>query len=480
MEEEEKDYSSRLKDALRDRALGMTLAEASSSNNIPMTNLYRAITSSVVLPKGRPCYLTPELEKELVDTAIYMGSRGFGMTYTKFMEFATDCVNSVRVGKEDNSPLITLSHKWWEGFKSRNPGFGCWKPKGRVNVAKMDAEQNEDAILSFYEAYDNLNLKYNFTPDQVWNADETGSSQKESACYIVGDRKQRTSQSKVGSNALHMTMLACINGTGKISPPLFILKGDEMDGSVLANSLGAMVTNSPSAYINEGIFNQWFHKWIKWIREQTEQRMLLILDNCSSHICYSTISIAKENNIELIALPPNLTHILQPLDVCIFRSFKARIRSTLADTLTFYNTRKLNHSQFIELCCRTIGTTFLTESIIASFKTIGLFPTDPNKAFERLQQGLIFIDTYEEQSEKMDTESKQRLEINELKMEILRLQSKAIISAAMNSVPKRRVRKVKNALAQVLTHSEVQELPVVVPKPRRKSKKQKLTSTEAS
>ena len=42
----------------------------------------------------------------------------------------------------------------------------------------LEAEQNEKAILSFYEAYENLNREYNFTPSQVWNADETGSSQK--------------------------------------------------------------------------------------------------------------------------------------------------------------------------------------------------------------------------------------------------------------------------------------------------------------
>lgn len=471
----EKTYSERMEDAKNDRANGMTLQAAGNKNNIKTTTLYRALTQKIVLKRGRQQYITMENELELIKTAIYLGNRGFGMTYSKFIVLATDCVNSMR---PNSTPLITLSHKWWEGFRSRHPTFSCLKPKGRVDIAKTEAEENEDAILSFYEEYENLNIKYNFTPAQVWNADETGSSQRESAAYIVGDRKQRCIGSKVGKNALHMTMLACISAEGACSPPLFILKGDEMDSSVLLDSpLYSNVTNSESAYINEGIFNEWFIKWIKWIRAETQSPILLIVDNCSSHTRYSTVSIALANNIELLALPPNLTHILQPLDVCIFRSFKAKIRATLADYLTLHHTRKLNQKQFIDLCCNAVSLTFIKESIASAFKSIGLFPIDANKAFERLQQGVIFSNAIVEDEEILDIESKQRKVINELQMEIMRLRSEACITAAVNSVPKRRSNKVKNVLARVLTHSEVQELPIVQSKPRGRPKKQK---TEAS
>lgn len=35
-----------------------------------------------------------------------------------------------------------------------------------------------------------------------------------------------------------------------------------------------------------------------------------------------TIDVAQENQVELLCLPPNSTHMLQPLDVAVFHKFK--------------------------------------------------------------------------------------------------------------------------------------------------------------
>ena len=55
------------------------------------------------------------------------------------------------------------------------------------------------------------------------------------------------------------------------------------------------------------------------------QCILLIPDGCSSHISIELIELAKENDVHLLCLPSHTTHVLQPLDVGVFNSFKHHV-----------------------------------------------------------------------------------------------------------------------------------------------------------
>ena len=46
-------------------------------------------------------------------------------------------------------------------------------------------------------------------------------------------------------------------------------------------------------------------------------------DGHASHLSIELIKYAKENDIHLLCLPSHYTHILPPLDVGVFKSFKA-------------------------------------------------------------------------------------------------------------------------------------------------------------
>ena len=50
--------------------------------------------------------------------------------------------------------------------------------------------------------------------------------------------------------------------------------------------------------------------------------VLLIFDGHSSHITIDVIEYARSNGLHLLCLPSHTSHILQPLDVGVFKSFK--------------------------------------------------------------------------------------------------------------------------------------------------------------
>lgn len=68
-----------------------------------------------------------------------------------------------------------------------------------------------------------------------------------------------------------------------------------------------------------------FHHFLQHIKHVTpsmEHRVLLLLDNYSSHLNVETLNLAKENGVVLVFFPPHCTHKLQPLDVLVFGPFK--------------------------------------------------------------------------------------------------------------------------------------------------------------
>ena len=52
------------------------------------------------------------------------------------------------------------------------------------------------------------------------------------------------------------------------------------------------------------------------------QPVLLIMDGHGTHMSIELIELARFNDVHLLCLPSHTTHVLQPLDVGVFKSFK--------------------------------------------------------------------------------------------------------------------------------------------------------------
>lgn len=69
-------------------------------------------------------------------------------------------------------------------------------------------------------------------------------------------------------------------------------------------------------------FTEWFVQVFLKKANEIQGPKLLIYDGHSSHISLDVIEAAILNNIHIIVLPAHTTSILQPLDVCVFKTFK--------------------------------------------------------------------------------------------------------------------------------------------------------------
>ena len=131
--------------------------------------------------------------------------------------------------------------------------------------------------------------------------------------------------------------------------------------------------------MDEDLFLTWFEE-IFVVGTRHVQPTLLIFDGHGSHIIYSVIKRAVEENIKIILLPPNTTNVLQLLDVGLFRSLKADLSKAtdgvkmLSVTGDYQNISKTN---FTVIFKESFERSMSLATVKNGFRKTGIYPFNP-------------------------------------------------------------------------------------------------------
>lgn len=79
---------------------------------------------------------------------------------------------------------------------------------------------------------------------------------------------------------------------------------------------------TPNGWMDTEKFKDWFEHVFLVHVDKLEGPKLLYLDGHKSHIDMELSLLASRNNVSILCLPPHATHILQPLDVGVFKPVK--------------------------------------------------------------------------------------------------------------------------------------------------------------
>ena len=108
------------------------------------------------------------------------------------------------------------------------------------------------------------------------------------------------------------------------------------------------------------------------IQNRLPIRNFFILDGHVSHISLDLIHTARAHNIHILCLPLHSTHLLQPLDVEVFKPDKTAWRSIFGDyhrVTNFSNIEKEAFPRLLRSLTKS-GAAFL----VAGFESTGLYP----------------------------------------------------------------------------------------------------------
>lgn len=354
---------------------GNTIYKAAKEADVPWSSLKRYLENEEdsVRKMGRPYALSCDLELRLYNYIIEMQELGFGLTVYQIRKYAYDLAEVA--GRENFLPSTNriASKWWWNSFKSRYNL--CLRVPENLSAYRASMA-NELMMKDFFTKLDDILTKLNIKdkPNLIWNCDETGLSyvvKPSKVVTVIG--KKYVYKRSYAERGQTQTMLACICADGTWIPPMIIFKGVRWNDTLKNDALpNALIKLSPKGWINSGLFLEWLNFFISAI--PPERPVVLLMDSHSAHIGAEVLKVAKDNQVHLFTFPAHCTHLLQPLDVGLFKPLKNYWRDSMCRYMSNNPSNPPNRSNFHSIMNPAFISAFTKKNIENAFKKTGICP----------------------------------------------------------------------------------------------------------
>ncbi|XP_050355616.1 uncharacterized protein LOC126776829 [Nymphalis io] len=176
---------------------------------------------------------------------------------------------------------------------------------------------------------------------------------------------------------------------GSLLPPYVVYKAQNVyDTWMLNGPKGCCYNCTTSGWFNTITFKDWMTSIIFPYFKDKIGTKILIGDYLSSHLSIDLIRECNKYDIRFVFIPPNSTHLTQPLDVAVFSDLKSKWRKILCKWReTNGRTQTTIPKIFFPSMLRNLLSKIennITENILEGFEKCGINPINKNKVLERL------------------------------------------------------------------------------------------------
>ena len=355
--------------AIKSVEIGTSLRAASRMYNVPVESLRRRVIGNVDVTcrPGPPSVLSKEEEDAIATYVIEMVEMGFGLSREDVMRLAF--VIAETSGKEHPFHNDMAGRGWFDSFRKRHPNLTLRTPQPLSYSRALSANHAviEDFFAKLGATYARLNLLSK--PMFIYNMDETGVSIVHKPGKVLAEvgRKMVWSLTSGDIGRLH-TVITCVSASGVALPPMIIYPRKKAVPDHLKENAfpGTIFTNSENGWINQEIYSMWFCYFLKSIHP-----VLLIEDGHASHISMEI------NDVHLLCLPSHTTHVLQPLDIGVFKSFKSYFSNACHKYITSNPGRVITTENIASLVGEAWPHSVTPVNIMSGFKKSGVYPLNP-------------------------------------------------------------------------------------------------------
>lgn len=306
----------------------LSLRRASLVYKIPKTTILDHVTGRRGTKSksfGRDLDIPYDEEQKIAEGIRVMEKGGFGLSRLEVIEKVGEYVkkNKLKTRFKDSIP----GPDWFIGFRKRH----------RLSIKKPQAvEMARQKCLDPFIIYDYFELlKRTISelglenkPDHIWNLDETSfcvDPKKTKMVGAIGTAATRTISTPGRENT---TVLMSCSAAGSKGTPLIIFKGLHIYDEWTApeedpENPEVVYAATKKGWMESEVFKNYFSKIL--ISDFKNKRpILLIYDGHATHVNISLIEEAVKEQVTILKLPPHSSHLLQPLDVSVFKPIKDR------------------------------------------------------------------------------------------------------------------------------------------------------------
>ncbi|KAK3889995.1 hypothetical protein Pcinc_006044 [Petrolisthes cinctipes] len=276
--------------------------------------------------------------------------------------------------------------KWWRLFRIRNPSLTFRKPEALTNKRKSlsvaGIKQWFHTAKDYFVEIDAMDALTD--PSRNFNIDESGFSLSPIHGRVLANKGMKHVFEEVSAfHKTNITVLGCIGADGSLPPCMIIYPRKRIHPNIAERfppGLDFMVGKSEKGYITfETLYEYLCNGFHDWLNENRVKRPVIVwTDWHESRNNYYLAKELNELNIILYGLPPNSTHLMQPLDVAVFGPVK---KGWTRDAKLWEekNTDKvLNQEHFAEVFLPSYYKHVTAKNIKSGFAKCGLVPFDPD------------------------------------------------------------------------------------------------------
>ncbi|CAH0726455.1 unnamed protein product, partial [Brenthis ino] len=259
-------------------------------------------------------------------------------------------------------------------FKASEGWLGKFKHRHQITYGKMNGEA-WDVDMNVTNNWISTvwpNLKMKYSPEDIFNADETGLFFKLTPDKTLKFKGEKCVGGKLSKERITVLVAANISGTEKRK---LLVIGKWKNPRCFKNIKQLPVTYkaNKSAWMTSQIFEEEVRKWDA---ELKSRKILLLVDNCPAHPIISNL-----RNIELAFFPANTTSILQPMDQSVIKSLKGHYsRKMLMDMIETDGKVSINMLQAVNFISKA-WQEVIAATIQHSFRHAGLSSSQETNQF---------------------------------------------------------------------------------------------------
>lgn len=387
----------------------LSIKKASETYNISYGTLHNKYHGKHGLNAGGQTVLTLAEEESIVRSLITCGEWGYPLAMFDLQMFTKYYLDKKGVAIKkfsNNTPGIDWARSFLDRHKDKlAQRFGSNISKARSSLSK---ETLTDYFSNLSETIQDIPATHIFNYDESNLTDDPG---KKKLIYRRGTKYPEKVMNHTKSST---TIMMCGAASGILIPPYVVYRSEHMwdtwteggpkgfpccDEPCCSN--GSRYNRTSHGWMEALCFSDWFHTVLLPHARRLEGRKVLIGDNLASHFTEDVLTTCRKENISFVCLPPNSTHICQPLDVAFFRPMKIAWRAiltrwkmrnprqqtiprsafpallqSLLEKMNNVNTKTKNTEDDCEGA--------IARNLVSAFEATGIVPLNPNRVLSKL------------------------------------------------------------------------------------------------